>query len=55
MADISMCKNENCEKKETCYRYKAEPNENYQMYNEFKYICVDFNRYKWYWKVKGGK
>lgn len=28
MADITMCQNESCPKKEDCFRYKAEPNRN---------------------------
>ena len=32
MPDITMCKGENCPMKETCYRYKATPNEHRQSY-----------------------
>lgn len=35
MPDITMCVNENCEDKESCYRYKAKPNWN-QSYATFK-------------------
>ena len=31
MPDITMCKNELCEKKDTCHRYLAKPSE-YQSY-----------------------
>ena len=32
MVDITMCKNEECSKKETCYRYKAPTCEYRQSY-----------------------
>ena len=32
MADITMCSGEGCKPKETCYRYKAIPNEYRQSY-----------------------
>jgi len=32
MADISMCSGKGCELKETCYRFKAKPNEYRQAY-----------------------
>lgn len=32
MQDITMCKGIGCEAKETCYRYKAKPNEHRQSY-----------------------
>jgi len=32
MADITMCSNEDCEQKETCYRYTAKPNPYRQSY-----------------------
>jgi hypothetical protein len=32
MADIAMCKQQDCEKKDTCYRYIATPNKHYQSY-----------------------
>ena len=32
MPDISMCKGEDCTIKETCYRFKATPNEYRQSY-----------------------
>lgn len=32
MADISMCIGFRCPIKETCYRYKAKPNEHWQSY-----------------------
>jgi len=30
MADITMCKDEECDKRETCYRYIAPPTPNWQ-------------------------
>lgn len=35
MPDISMCKNEDCPLKESCYRYMATPNIPYQSYGKF--------------------
>jgi len=32
MADITMCTGEGCEAKETCYRFKANPNKYRQSY-----------------------
>jgi hypothetical protein len=32
MADITMCDGGNCPLKDTCYRYKATPNEHRQAY-----------------------
>lgn len=37
MADISMCKKHNCERKSNCYRYKAKPNNYWQPYFHFDY------------------
>ena len=34
MPDISMCRNENCLRKEKCYRYMAKPEE-FQWYSDF--------------------
>lgn len=51
MADISMCKYEQCPKKDTCYRYKAEP-DHYQSYMEFQNICNEKNNYQWYWEIE---
>jgi hypothetical protein len=51
IADISMCKNESCVKKDTCYRYRASPGE-YQVYMEFQNICNEKNEFKWYWEME---
>jgi hypothetical protein len=32
MPDITMCKNNNCKNKDTCYRFTATPNEHWQAY-----------------------
>jgi hypothetical protein len=37
MPDISMCTNEECPLKETCYRYNATPSEFMQAYAKFEY------------------
>ena len=49
MPDIAMCKNEECPKKETCYRYKATPC-CYQTYSNFKYE-KDIGC-KWFWNTE---
>lgn len=36
MTDISMCANDKCTLKETCYRFKATPNKYPQSYSQFK-------------------
>lgn len=36
MADISKCKNDQCELKYHCYRYTAEPSEFRQSYGDFE-------------------
>jgi hypothetical protein len=45
MPDISMCLNSTCPKKETCYRYMAEPDKG-QSYSSFS--CVD-GECEYYW------
>lgn len=39
MPDISMCNNILCKSKETCFRFKAKPNEFRQSYSNF--TCED--------------
>lgn len=51
MPDICMCKIDECSKKETCYRYSAKPNEPYQAYADYKFICHD-RKYYLYWHMK---
>lgn len=36
MPDISMCKNNTCPSRKSCYRYTAETNPNRQTYNLFE-------------------
>lgn len=48
MPDISMCMNEECTQKETCYRYKAKPS-NWQSYADFKQVD---GRCEAYWEVE---
>lgn len=38
MPDISMCSNNECSRKEVCYRFTAIPNEFRQAYADFKEI-----------------
>lgn len=49
MPDISMCSNEHCKLKETCYRYKAIPNEYRQSYGDFK--SDSNNECEYYWEI----
>lgn len=52
MPDISMCENQACSLKETCYRFNATPS-SYQAYSDFK---PDENgKCKAYWERKGSK
>jgi len=47
MPDITMCQQENCEKKLECFRYMAEPNPKWQSYVEFnEEFCGKNNNYK---------
>ena len=50
MPDIAMCRNKNCNKKETCYRYKATPfmHQTYFLPDPQEESCV------YYWKIKLG-
>jgi hypothetical protein len=49
MPDISMCMGKNCERKETCYRYKAYPSPHWQAYGDFD--SGDVSKCGYYWKV----
>jgi len=40
MSDISMCKGQDCPIRETCYRFKANPDPFRQAYASFKYDSV---------------
>jgi hypothetical protein len=48
MADITMCKGENCKLKHNCYRFKAEPNKHRQSY--FSEPPFKGNKCKYYWE-----
>lgn len=37
MPDISMCQDNNCPKKDTCYRFTAIPSGDYQTYGDFQW------------------
>lgn len=36
MPDISMCSNGDCPSRESCYRYRAVPNPDWQSYSHFE-------------------
>lgn len=54
MADITMCKGQMCHLKESCYRYKATPNEYMQYYFTFAPISMLTGKCKDYWEVENG-
>jgi len=35
MPDIAMCQNNDCPKKDECYRFKAKPDDKWQCYGDF--------------------
>ena len=47
MPDITMCKNNKCSKKDTCYRFKAKP-DTYQSY----FIDMKEKDCDSYWSIK---
>ena len=51
MPDITMCVNNNCERKNECYRAMAESN-NYQSYSDFAQICNKQNDFSEFIPVK---
>lgn len=51
MADISMCDNQQCPSKETCYRFKAKANPFKQVYSNFKPEKGE-DKCKYYWDIK---
>jgi len=53
MPDISMCDNQVCTLKETCYRFKAKPCEFMQTYGVFKQ--EKDNTCEYYWEIKKEK
>lgn len=48
MADITMCANEDCPKRETCYRATAERKEYWQAWSKFG--PDESGECPWYWK-----
>jgi hypothetical protein len=50
MPDIAMCDYKDCPKAKECYRFMAEPSQ-WKSYMEFKNICGEWNKYKWFWKM----
>jgi len=52
MADISMCANQTCTKKETCYRFTAYVNKHRQAYGSFKQAD---GKCEYYWEVEPKK
>lgn len=51
MPDISMCMNETCPIKKSCYRYTATPSEHWQSYGSF--VWKD-GKCDHYWPVEEG-
>lgn len=52
MADISMCLHKTCPKSNSCYRFLAPVNNEWQSFMKFENICTEGNEYKWYWEYK---
>lgn len=50
MPDITMCKGEDCPLRESCYRYKAKPNEFGQSYFYYSPIQGEECKYYWEWR-----
>ena len=56
MNDITMCQNENCERKLECYRYMAVPDDYWQSFSQYEYICYKDennkeNNYKYFYYI----
>jgi len=49
MPDITMCSGKDCPLKETCYRYKAKPDEYQSYFMEAPYNDGECNHY---WEIK---
>ena len=53
MADITMCKNEECLLKEQCYRYKVTPDGHQSYFEEPKKLPKDEDgKCIFFWKIK---
>ena len=48
MPDISMCDNESCPSRNTCFRFTAIPNEGWQSYGDFQ-IPKGKDKCEYYW------
>ena len=46
MADITKCEGRNCPRKETCYRYTAQADDEWQAWSEFDKLASC----EYYWK-----
>ena len=53
MPDITMCTGVGCPLKETCYRYKAKPDEYWQSF--FMKPPFEKGKCEHYWEIKRGK
>ena len=56
MADITMCRDEECKLKEECYRYKAKPNEYGQSYFTKSPKVKKMGGYdcEYFWRMRDG-
>lgn len=52
MPDICMCEGKDCPKKETCYRFKAEPSEYRQAYFVHEPYDHEAEECEHYWPVR---
>lgn len=52
MADISMCLNDSCRLKESCYRFQAVPNLRWQSYSGFQADGLDDKPCHAYWRIE---
>jgi hypothetical protein len=48
MADITICRSDECLKKDSCYRYLAEPDEKWQSYSYCSCVCDEKSNYKYF-------
>jgi hypothetical protein len=51
--DITKCKGEGCELRETCYRYKAKPSR-WQSYGAFEAVRDKDGKCGYYWRYDDG-
>ena len=50
MPDITMCRDHNCPKRDSCYRYRAEPTPRRQAY--FSDTPGEGEECEWYWEME---